>query len=386
MCNWSKSGSTYRQIGGGDIVNTLEPGIYQIDCNPMSGWYLERTGDKFVFDYKLYGVHTEIIERILKVYPKLTGNLGVLFNGLKGTGKTVTAKILANRLGLPVIIIKSFGPNNTGLVEYLSSINCDCVFFFDEFEKQFDEGDYSILQIMDGVYTSPYRRVFLLTTNKTNINENMISRPSRIRYMKEFGNLELVVVNEYLDDNLQDLSRKEELLAYLDMLTFSTIDVLKSIVEEVNILGFDEFMRSKKDFNVKLAKYEYQAMTIRLGRHAPSDSKKLAELIKDFAPLADLYKEYYSIPEEVLKTRVYPLREKWNAGIERKYLYNQCKLDTLKVGDHFGYYNSEKVSYIDIENGIVITRDHEDSEMIIYFVLNPKAQASLYSAPVSLVL
>jgi hypothetical protein len=127
-------------------------------------------------------------------------------------------------------------------------------------------------------------------------------------------------------------------------------------------------------------------MTIHLGRHAPSDPKKLTELLKDFAPLAETYKEYYSIPDDFFKTRVLPLREKWNAGTEKKYLYNQSKLDTLKVGDHFGYYNSEKVSYIDIERGIVITRDHEDSEMIIYFVLNPKAQASLYSAPVSLVL
>lgn len=384
MCNWSKSGSTYRQIGGGDIVNTLEPGIYQIDCNPMTGWYLERTGDEFVFDYKLYGVHTEIIDRILKVYPKLSGNLGVLFNGLKGTGKTVTAKILANRLGLPTIIIKSFGSNNTGLVEYLSSINCDCVFFFDEFEKQFDEDDYSILQIMDGVYTSPYRRVFLLTTNKTNINENMISRPSRIRYMKEFGNLELAVVDEYLEDNLHDLSRKAELMAYLDMLTFSTIDVLKSIVEEVNIIGFDEFMRSKRDFNVKLAKYEYQAMAVHLSRHAPNDPQKFMELIKDFTPLADIYKEYYNIPDDVFRNMVLPLREKWNAGPDKKYLHDQSKLDTLKVGDHFGYYNSEKVSYIDIENGIVITVDRDDREIVVYFVLNPKAQASLYSAPVSL--
>ena len=386
MCNWSKSGSTYRQIGGGDIVNTLEPGVYQIDCNPMTGWYLERTGDKFVFDYKLYGVHTEIIDRILKVYPKLTGNLGVLFNGLKGTGKTVTAKILANRLGLPIIIIKSFGSNNTGLVEYLSSINCDCVFFFDEFEKQFDEDDYSILQIMDGVYTSPYRRVFLLTTNKTNINENMISRPSRIRYMKEFGNLELEVVNEYLDDNLQDLSRKAELISYLDMLTFSTIDVLKSIVEEVNILGFDEFMRSKNDFNVKLAKYEYQALMVRMGRRAPTDPKKLTELIKDFSSLIEIYKEYYNIPDEIFRTKVQPFREKWSASTEKRYIYDQPKLDTIKAGDAFGYYHSEKVSYIDVEKGIVITRDHEDHEMAVYFVLNPKAKASLYSAPASLIL
>lgn len=94
MCNWSKSGSTYRQIGGGDIVNALEPGIYQVECVPMSGWYLERTGDKFVFDYKVYGVHTEIIERVMRVYPKLSGNLGILFNGLKGTGKLLLFQII----------------------------------------------------------------------------------------------------------------------------------------------------------------------------------------------------------------------------------------------------------------------------------------------------
>lgn len=386
MNNWSKSGSTYRQIGGGDIINTLKPGIYQIDCDPMSGWYLERTGDKFVFDYKLYGLHTGIIDRILKVYPKLSGNLGVLFTGLKGTGKSVTAKILANRLELPIIIVKSFGSNNTGLVEYLSSINCDCVLFFDEFEKQFDENDHSILQIMDGVYTSPYRRVFLLTTNNTKINENMISRPSRIRYMKEFGNLELKVVNEYLDDNLQDLSCKTELIAYLDMLTFSTIDVLKSIVEEINILGFNEFMRSKNDFNVKLAKYDYQVMAVHLCRDTLSDPKKLAELIKDFLPLTEIYKEYHSVPNEIFNTRVSPLREKWKVSIEKKCIYDQCKLDTLKISDHFGYYSSEKVCYTDIENGVIISVDSDDDESIIYFVLNPKAQASLYSAPISLIL
>lgn len=351
----------------------------------MSGWYLERTGDEFVFDYKLYDVHTEIIDRILKVYPKLTGNLGVLFNGLKGTGKTVTAKILANRLGLPIIIIKSFGTNNTGLVEYLSSINCDCVFFFDEFEKQFDEDDYSILQIMDGVYTSPYRRVFLLTTNKTNINENMISRPSRIRYMKEFGNLELAVVTEYLNDNLVDQTRKKDLISYLDTLVFSTIDILRSIVEEVNIIGFDEFIRSRNDFNVKLAKYDYQTVRINCSRDLTADTKQLAQLVADFKTVLDIYTEYYSIPSDVYTEKIRPLQEKWKSYTEKRYAYNQNKLDTPKIGDTFGQYDSERVVYIDLGQNIVITSDHDDGEMAIYFVLNPKAKASLYSQPKTLV-
>lgn len=74
------------------------------------------------------------------------------------------------------------------------------------------------------------------------------------------------------------------------------------------------------------------------------------------------------------------------AQVLKKGIYNQPKLDTIKVGDTFGYYGSEQVSYIDIEKGIVITRDHEDHEMAVYFVLNPKAKASLYSAPASLIL
>ena len=386
MCKWIKSGSTYRQTGGGNLVDTLDPGIYQVGCGPMSGWYLERTGDKFVFDYKVYGVHTGIIEHILKVYSHLTGNMGVLFNGLKGTGKTVTAKILANQLNLPVIIVKSFGTNNTELVEFLSSINCDCILFFDEFEKQFAESDYSILQIMDGVYTSKYRRVFLLTTNNTHINENMLSRPSRIRYMKEFGNLELAVVTEYLNDNLADQTRKEDLINYLDTLVFSTIDILKSIVDEVNILGFDEFMRTKNDFNVKLAKYEYQTMRINCCNQVGKDPKQLAKLIADYKPLISIYTEYYSIPEDIYKEKVVPLREKWRSYPEKRYLYNQDKLDTLKIGDCFGHYDSERVTYLDLNQNIVITSDHDDGEVIVYFVLNPKAKASLYSAPTTLTL
>lgn len=57
---------------------------------------------------------------------------------------------------------------------------------------------------MDGVFNSPYRRVFLLTTNNLYVNENLIGRPSRIRYKKTFGNLQPEVVQEYLDDNLKN--------------------------------------------------------------------------------------------------------------------------------------------------------------------------------------
>lgn len=379
---WTTNGKHYRQSGGGRIEDTLPLGIYQVNFDPMSGWSLERTGDSFVFDYKLYGVHTGIIDRVLTAYPKLKGNMGILFNGLKGTGKTVTAKVLANKLQLPVIIAKSFGGNNTALIEYLSSINCDCILFFDEFEKQFNEEDFSILQIMDGVYTSDYRRVFLLTTNNTQINENLLSRPSRIRYMKQFGNLELEVVREYLEDNLQDQSCTEELIAFLDTLIISTIDILKSIVEEINIFGFKEFMKTKEDFNVKAAKYSYETVKVWCGHRLPMDSEMLSQLINEYQEIADIYRTNYSLSEEQHESIYKPLHNKWHFSCDKRYLHDQNRFDTLKVGDDFGQYGEEVVA-VDMQNNVVITND--DGEKSIYYILNPKATASLYSKPVSLI-
>ena len=115
---------------------------------------------------------------------------------------------------------------------------------------------------MDGVYTSEYRRIFLLTTNETKINDNLISRPSRLRYIHEFGNLEPEITREYLNDTLNDKSRIEDVVDFVDTLQISTIDILKSIVEEINIFGFDKFMETKSFFNIKTAAYTYRTKRV----------------------------------------------------------------------------------------------------------------------------
>lgn len=64
----------------------LPIGIYDIGLN-MSGWYLERLYDKFEFNYKIYNFHQNYLDCIINYYNSTDGNLGVLFNGLKGSGK-----------------------------------------------------------------------------------------------------------------------------------------------------------------------------------------------------------------------------------------------------------------------------------------------------------
>lgn len=186
---WMCSGSTYTQVSSGySVEQSLPVGIYSI-CLTMTGYHLDRYADKFVFPYKMYGLQNEFIDHVIKTYHATEGNLGIMLTGTKGTGKTVTAKELANKLNLPIIIVKDMGDHNQSMIEFLSGIEGDCILFLDEFEKNFSESDSTILQIMDGVYNSKYRKVFLLTTNAMTINENMVGRPSRIRYVKEFWQL-----------------------------------------------------------------------------------------------------------------------------------------------------------------------------------------------------
>jgi SpoVK/Ycf46/Vps4 family AAA+-type ATPase len=189
--------------------------------------------------------------------------MGVLLNGERGTGKTVCAKYLANQLDLPIIMISNDCP---GLNNFISSIKQDVVFFFDEFEKNFKRGsdEYdenqsgeSLLSIMDGVYNTGFSHIFILTTNELRINKNFLSRPSRIRYLKTFSPvMSKELLGEIADDFLDDLTKKEDLIKFVSTLEFASIDIVKSIIEEINLHGcsIEEF---KNFFNVSISEYTY---------------------------------------------------------------------------------------------------------------------------------
>ena len=376
--SWIQNGSNYKRVEGNvSNVDTVPKGIYNVGLS-MTGWYLERTADEFVFNYKVYGLQSKFMQHVLTAFKNTKGNFGILLNGTKGTGKSVTAKVLANKFNLPVIVVKSFGENNTQLIEFLASFNFDCVFFFDEFEKNFSDKDSSILQIMDGVYTSEYRRIFLLTTNETNINDNLISRPSRLRYIHEFSNLEPEITREYLNDTLNDKSHIEDIIDFVDTLQISTIDILKSIVEEINIFGFDKFMEDKSFFNIKTAAYTYRTKRIYLRNdeelHNYSVDKFLADL-----KLYEKKPNRFNYPNDEEFAKVY---NEYRNTVYREPDYCtlsdiQKSFKSLKIGDHIGRYDGEKVIFVDHTHNVFITKDYNDDDYYYYFVENPNQRPSL---------
>lgn len=200
---------------------------------------LRKVADEFEFNFKIYDLGCEEIFNLIvdrwnaPIFKNRGGNLGVIFNGLKGTGKTIAAKLLSNQMHLPVLIISESLP---GLVDFVNSIEFECVIIIDEAEKTFEDDNDKLLRLIESVYNKQ-RKLFILTTNTLDINDNLIGRPGRIRYIKQFGNLSEMAINEYLNDNLIDKSRREEVLRVVDVLSISTIDILRSIVDEVNMGG-----------------------------------------------------------------------------------------------------------------------------------------------------
>lgn len=240
---WINEHGVFYPIPGNTTLHiTPGTGVFQIhEDRSMSGSRLGlvKLADSFQFNFKIYNLGIEdIMQKIEKtwnsdVFVNGDKNLGVIFNGLKGTGKTIGAKILSNRMGIPVILVNA--PYN-GLLDFIQSLCFECVVLIDEAEKTFHENGEILLKMIDGVYNEK-RKLYLLTTNNLYLDSNLLGRPGRIRYIKQFGNLNPNAIKEYLNDNLNDKSKAEDIIKAVDTLEISTIDILKAIVDEVNIHG-----------------------------------------------------------------------------------------------------------------------------------------------------
>lgn len=351
---WIQDGNTF--VKGSATTKAhpegLPKGIYEVK-ESMTGYYLNRLGDSFVFNYKLYGINNEFIDHFVKTYNNTTGNLGVLFNGIKGTGKTVTAEELCNRIGLPVIIVKSCKEVNDMLKFLATQINFDCIFFFDEYEKEFRESS-SVLSFMDDVHNSQYRKIFLLTTNELEINNNLLGRPSRIRYVRSFGNLPEETTLELLNDILIDKDAIEPVLDLIRQMQIITVDLVKALAQEVNIHGKDKIDMIRKNFNLEFSNFTYIVESIELKPTLLKNSSNINE---------QLFNKIIESREIVCQAAGKPIKEYSEKELEAKKLLEGTYIcpDTItsnkeikyfKIGEEF---DDRTIFYIDPQKRYVVT-------------------------------
>ena len=351
---WIQDGNTFMK---GSATTKAHPeglpkGIYEVK-ESMTGYYLNRLGDSFVFNYKLYGINNEFIDHFVKTYNNTTGNLGVLFNGIKGTGKTVTAEELCNRLKLPVIIVKSCKGEDDMLEFLATQINFDCIFFFDEYEKEFKESSL-VLSFMDGVHNSQYRKIFLLTTNELDINDNLLGRPSRIRYVRSFGNLPEETTLELLNDILIDKGAVESVLDLIRQMQIVTVDLVKALAQEGNIHGVDKIDMIRKNFNLEFSDFTYLVESIELESGSLDGVQNINEqLFEKIIRSREVTRKITGKPlSELTEEEIDARRTMAGTYIRTDSISVNKEIKYLKIGDEFG---DRPIVHINVKKGYIVT-------------------------------
>lgn len=201
-----------------------EGGIKRFVINPA---------EEFELPKKIYGDLQSKVNRVISTFKSRDKNLGVLLSGLKGNSKTTTAKMICINSGMPVILITQpfTGAEFHSLLAELSD---DTIVFIDEFEKVYhtNELQQEFLTILDGAIGG--KKLFLFTSNSSEINQFLRNRPSRIFYHFKFDNLEDDVVTEIITAELKKKEWEKELREVLLLLGYFSMDVLLNFIDEIN--------------------------------------------------------------------------------------------------------------------------------------------------------
>jgi SpoVK/Ycf46/Vps4 family AAA+-type ATPase len=192
-----KSGDNITPVPSG-INYTLKAGkVYELHNTQMDEPCLSEI-DSFVFpeDYYLSDSDEKFMDKIVNTYRK-TDKLttGVLFSGLKGSGKTLMAKKTAEKSGLPVIVING-AVRSADIESFFSQVSDEVCIIMDELDKNWYLPQ--LLGFFDGVKQSCKKLILCTANEEKDIDKYMNDRCSRIRYKKVFDSIDKNVAKTIL--------------------------------------------------------------------------------------------------------------------------------------------------------------------------------------------
>ena len=127
----------------------------------------------------------DIFIKRVNTYFQKTSKLstGVMLSGIKGTGKTVMAKVIAKNSNLPIIVVDEDYP--TGRInDFFRKFETPVTIIFDEVDKHWDTEN--LLGWLDGVQTNAKKLVLFTCNNEDRVNDYLKDRCSRVRYIRHF--------------------------------------------------------------------------------------------------------------------------------------------------------------------------------------------------------
>lgn len=281
-----KFNKDYRIYDSFKLVKNLPKKVLSLEEGAFGALYLTEKED-FVLPSKVYSNDSEFISHVVNSFNLLNKNVGILLQGKKGLGKTFTAKLICNKLNLPVIMVNK--QTHQGMFDFLNQIDQPHIIYIDEFEKLFPEkrdDHHEIIQndfltFLDGSTTNNVKRLFIITSNKE-VNEYLMNRPSRVRYVRNYDKIAESVISEIIEDKLVNKSFGEDLIKSLATDDLN-IDSLLEIIEEINTSN-KPYSTFREYFNYHTKTYNYEYFLIK--------EDNTLELINTRTYSEDQYKQY----------------------------------------------------------------------------------------------
>lgn len=356
-----------------DTVKTftaLPTQIYTVKFHKMRGFYLESYKGLEIKE-KVYGVHDSKVEKVIKSFNAFERSLGIILSGDKGIGKSLFAKMLANKCvanNIPVIVVQKYIP---GIADFIESIQQEVMILFDEFDKTFGEVEASegqsspqteLLGLFDGISTAS-KRLYVITCNELRkLNDYLVNRPGRFHYHLRFEYPSAEEVTIYLKDKLKPeyYSQIQDVISFCKR-TDINYDCLRAIAFEIN-LGIP-FKEAIKDLNI-LNMNSDNFYTIKvLFEDGTIITKKKYRMNLDADWSYDLWLSPPKSDKEFICISWIPENIEWNDkllthvisgdNIEYSCDKDYCKDDV----ELFTTYNKKKISYVSFE------RDYKNDKL-----------------------
>lgn len=255
-------------------VDKLPVGTYVINFHPDIGYYVTLTKN-FVIPSRIYGNNptysNTIVDRFLNSREgKVTA---ATLSGVKGSGKTLCAKQVANLCreehGICTFILSNpFSGNNFNefLISLQKNQQAPIIIFADEFEKVYQDQDSldKLLTLLDG--TATLHMLALLTMNSSLDDARFRffkNRPGRSYFNIHFLSCPEEVIVEYCEDNLKHINMLPQIINFSYRFDHFTLDLLTTLVIEINLTNgslsveeIAEYANLKPDFSVGDDSYE----------------------------------------------------------------------------------------------------------------------------------